>query len=180
MPPTKNDPPAAPPPGAPSTRSADWQAILTTPPPDLVLTHELGLPDDPSSIYGRERLEARPDGGLVLRWLQAGRSGAVAARVDPALVRRWAALLAEARFPELPPAKLVGGASFRAFEARTTTQHVRAYLSRHHFEDVPPFEELCAIADSVCAQMRGRKCWADPDPARGQVHDVRDVPDPSP
>ncbi|MGK3995860.1 hypothetical protein [Sorangium sp. So ce1024] len=163
---------SAPPGGSGTT---DWRAILRRTPGDLVLAHDLGLPDDPSSIYGRELLEARIDGSLKLTWWQAGQSGALSAKVSPAVVRRWAALLAEGNFPDFPSAELVGGASFRGFEARTNEHQARAVLSRFHFEDVPPYEELCAIADSVCAQMRGRKCWADPDPAKGQVRDVRPI-----
>ena len=153
--------------------SDTWTQLLQKPPADLVLIHELGLPNDPASIYGAEILAARQDGSLTLQWKRAQESGALSARVDPKIVRRWAELLATGGFPDFPPRQIAPGASFRIFEAQAGTQRVRAVLSRFHFEDQPPYEELCAIADSVCAQMRGRKCWADPDPARGLVRDVK-------
>lgn len=154
----------------------DWKSILLQAPSDLVLAHELGLADDPSSIYGRERLEVRAGGALTLRWWQSGKSGALAASVDPAIVKRWAASLARAKFPAFPERELAPGASFRVFEAQAAGQQARAVLSRFHFEDEPPYDELCAIADSLCAQIRGRKCYSDPDPAKGAVKDVRPLP----
>lgn len=148
-----------------------WTALLRSPPPSLALVHELGGPDDPSSIWGRERVTVRADGVALLEWSQGGRTGAVEARVEPRVVRRWAALLAEGGFPELPKAPLTPGASARFFEVHLGDRAARAPLSRFHYEDEPPFEELCGIADTVAAVLRGRP--GPEDPVRRAVRDVR-------
>jgi hypothetical protein len=148
-----------------------WPALLRSPPPDLSLVHELGLPHDPSSIWGRERLTVRPDGQAVLEWWQGQERAVWDAHVDPRVVRRWASLLAEGGFPEFPAAPPSGGASVRIFEAHHAGRAALAELSRFDFEEVAPFEDLCAIADSVCAAIRRRPA-PDPDPARRAVSDV--------
>lgn len=153
----------------------DWSAILRDLPPELVLVHELGLPHDPSSIWGQERLSLRPDGWLRLDVWQRDQRLAWEGRVDPALVRRWATLLARGGFPSLPAAPMSAGASFRAFEAKLGDQSTRALLSRYHFESKAPWETLCAIADSLCAQVRGRVVWVKPDPAAGALSAVRQL-----
>lgn len=150
-----------------------WTAPLRAPPAGLALVHELGGPDDPSSVFGRERLTVRPDGAVVLEWDQAGRSGAWDARVPPKLVARWAALLVKGGFPDLPTAPPGPGASARFFEAHLDDRHVRVPLPRFEYEDTPPFDELCALADGIVAAIRGRRSPHTPDPARGAVTGVR-------
>jgi hypothetical protein len=152
-----------------------WRPILEKLPSDLVLVHELGLPEDPSSIYGRERLEVRIDGALSMHVSHWGKELAFGAQVDPKIVKRWAALLLKGHFPKFPDRPITPGASFRFFEASSGGAHARAALSRAELEEVKPYEELCAIADSLAAQVRGRPCHARPDPAKGAVHDVSEV-----
>lgn len=157
----------------------DWADVLKNPPDDLELIHELGLPQDPSSIYGCERLTVRMDGSLRLQWWQGPMAGEWRARVPARLARRWVGALSRAGFPAFPQRPLVPGASYRLFEAHLGAEQVRALLSRFHFEETPPYDAVCELADSLVAQIRGRPCWADPDPARGAVQDIVRVEPPT-
>lgn len=151
----------------------DWTTVLRECPEDLVLGHEIGLPHDPSSVYGREQVRVGMDGLVRLRWWQGERAGEIEAEIDTGLVRQWAALLAEVGFPALPAAPPTRGASYRVLEAEGAGLSTRILVPRVPLEFTPPFVELFGLADALAALLRGRPVFAKPDPTVGKVQAIR-------
>lgn len=136
-------------------KSSDLTNWLRELPADLRIIHDFGNANAPDAIAGRHRLVLAPDGGVELEWWDGDRYGRWTARVPAALVRRFADLLIEAKFPDFPRLPLRPGPSFRVFALQRGSESSQAIMARNPLEGQPPFEELSITADSLCAQIRG-------------------------
>ncbi|MCB9741704.1 MAG: hypothetical protein H6741_02250 [Alphaproteobacteria bacterium] len=145
-----------------------WTAALRAPPIDLVWVHVAGHPNAPDDPFGQEVLSLRPDGSMLLQWHQRGVKAAWSARVPPELVARVLEATAEGDFPAFPMMMLPPGAGgSRTLRVRAGGQQAEAILAEP-LEKQPHFGLIARIADSLCAQVRGRKFWGE-DPAKHAV-----------
>ncbi|MCA9563494.1 MAG: hypothetical protein KC561_08390, partial [Myxococcales bacterium] len=151
-----------------------WTEVLRTPPSDLIWLHGVGHPNAPDDPFGAEWLSLTPEGKVKLEWEQRGERAVWTARVPQALVQTLLDATADAGFPDIPLEMLVAGpGGHRTLTVSLGDRKAGATVGSH-LEKQPAFGLIARIADSLCAQIRGRQVYGD-DPAAGAISDVAEV-----
>jgi hypothetical protein len=132
-----------------------WAERLRAFPDDLVITFEYGHPNAPDSPGGQDHLRMHTDGRLELRVLRRREEQHFTARTDPALVRRYAAVLAEVGFPDIELGPLSPGVSFWVVHAETGGQRVHALFARSLYMSREPHGELLRVGSGLVFRIRG-------------------------